>query len=261
MTVQARHFGVLIVGAGHAGAQTAASLRQHGYEGPVGLIGDEAEPPYDRPPLSKDYLSSEKTFDRILLKAEAFWDERQIERLPGRLVVSIDPVGRIVTTDQGEVFGYDHLVWATGGRARRLPCEGGDLRGVHTIRNRVDADQLAAELPGVKQAVVIGGGYIGLEAAAVLRKFDKAVTVLETQDRVLARVAGEPLSRFYEAEHRAHGVDLRLNVQVQSLSGVDGRVTGVRLADGQEIPADLVVVGIGVICMSGLAAAWQQRRR
>jgi 3-phenylpropionate/trans-cinnamate dioxygenase ferredoxin reductase subunit len=242
-----QRFDVLIVGAGHAGAQAAIMLRQSKFEGSVAMLGDESELPYERPPLSKDYLAGDKTFERILIRPETFWSERAVTMLPGRRVVSVDPAAHSVTTADGATFGYGKLIWATGGSARRLPCPGGDLAGVHTVRTRADVDRLMGELPATTRVVVIGGGYIGLEAAAVLTKFGKSVTLLEALDRVLARVAGEALSRFYEAEHRAHGVDVRLGVGVTALEGDGGRVTGVRLADGALLPAEMVIVGIGIV--------------
>jgi len=240
------HHDVLIVGAGHGGAQAAIALRQNKFAGTIAVIGDERELPYERPPLSKDYLAGDKPFERILIRPPAFWAEREIAMLTGQKVVSVDPEAHAVTTDGGATLTYSHLIWATGGAARRLSCAGHDLAGVHTVRTRADADRMMGELPSVTRVVVIGGGYIGLEAAAVLAKFGKQVTVLEALDRVLARVAGEPLSRFYEAEHRAHGVTVRLNEQVVGLEG-ETRVTGVRLADGEFVPADMVIVGIGIV--------------
>jgi 3-phenylpropionate/trans-cinnamate dioxygenase ferredoxin reductase subunit len=237
-------YDVLIVGAGHAGAQAAIALRQNKFAGTIGLLGDEPELPYERPPLSKEYLAGDKPFERLLIRNAAFWEERAVTLLPGRTVVRVDPVAHEVTAD-GETIGYGSLVWATGGKPRRLACGGGDLTGVHTVRTRADVDRMIAELPDVKRVVVIGGGYIGLEAAAVLSKLGRHVTVLEAQDRVLARVAGEPLSRFFEDEHRAHGVDLRLGVTVDAILGED-RVTGVQLAGGEVVPAQMAIVGIGI---------------
>ncbi|WP_296612164.1 FAD-dependent oxidoreductase [Sphingomonas sp.] len=239
-------FDVLIVGAGHGGAQAAIALRQSKFDGSIALLGDEPELPYERPPLSKEYLAGDKSFERILIRQPAFWEERQVTMLPGRRVVAVDPVAHRVTTADGAEIGYGKLVWAAGGHARRLSCQGHDLAGVHTVRTRADADRMIAELPDVRNAVVIGGGFIGLEAAAVLAKFGKKVTLLEALDRVMARVAGPDLSHFYEAEHRAHGVDVRLGVAVTAIEG-DGKVAGVRLADGGVVPADLVVVGIGIV--------------
>lgn len=237
---------VLIVGAGHGGAQAAIALRQAGFAGSVTMIGDEPELPYERPPLSKDYLSGEKAFERILIRPATFWSERDVTMRLGERIASVDPVARTATTEGGEAIGWRQLIWATGGAPRRLSCEGHDLAGVHAVRTRADVDRLVAELPGVRRVVVIGGGYIGLEAAAVLSK-TCAVTLIEALDRVLARVAGEALSRFYEGEHRAYGVDMRLATGVACIEGADGRVTGVRLADGEVCPADLVIVGIGIV--------------
>ena len=239
-------FDIVIVGAGHGGAQAAIALRQAKFEGTIAVIGDEPELPYERPPLSKEYFSGEKAFERILIRPAAFWAERNVEMLLNRRVVSVDPVTHSLSTADGATIGYGQLIWAAGGSPRRIGCAGNDLIGVHTVRTRADADRMLAELDGVEQAVVIGGGYIGLEAAAVLAKFGKKVVLLEALDRVLARVAGEPLSRFYEAEHRAHGVDVRLGAAVECIEG-EGRVTGVRMQDGTVIPAQMVIVGIGIV--------------
>jgi len=239
---------VVIVGAGHGGAQVAIALRQNQFAGSIRVIGREPELPYERPPLSKEYLARDKTFDRIMIRPAAFWADKAVEFTLGSEVVGVDPATKTVTTDTGESIAYGTLVWATGGDPRRLTLDGHDLAGVHAVRTRADADRLMAELDaGAKRAVVIGGGYIGLEAAAVLTKFGVHVTLLEALPRVLARVAGEALSAFYEAEHRAHGVDLRTNVSVAALEGADGKVTGVRLADGEVLPAEIVIVGIGII--------------
>lgn len=237
---------VVIVGAGHGGAQAAIALRQNKFAGSITMIGDEPEPPYERPPLSKEYFQGEKTFDRILIRPAAFWEERNVEMLLGRRVVSVDPGAHSVTTGDGETIGYGQLIWSTGGSPRTLGCTGDDLAGVHTVRTRADTDRMVAELPGVTAAVVIGGGFIGLEAAAVLTNSGKKVVLLEALDRVLARVSGEDLSRFYETEHRARGVDVRLNAAVDCIEGT-GKVSGVRLRDGQLIPAEMVIVGIGIV--------------
>ncbi len=240
-------YDILIVGAGHGGAQAAIALRAAKFAGTIAILGDELEYPYERPPLSKDYLAGEKPFERILIRPPAFWEERQVRMLLGHRVVAVDPAAHTVTTDDGATIGYGQLIWATGGAPRRLTCSGHDLIGVHGVRTRADVDRMIGELPAVSRVVVIGGGYIGLEAAAVLAKFDKQVTVLEALPRVLARVAGEPLSRFYEAEHRAHGVEVRLNVAVTCISERDGRASGVILADGETLPAEMVIVGIGIV--------------
>jgi len=240
------NFDVVIVGAGHGGAQAAIMLRQQKFEGTIAKIGEEPEMPYERPPLSKEYFAGEKPFERMLIRPAKFWEERQITMLLGTRVSGIDAAAHRVTTTDGATIGYGKLVWATGGAPRMLPIPGGGLPGVQGVRTRADADAMKAASESAAQVVVIGGGYIGLEAAAVLSKFGKKVVLLEALPRVLARVAGEPLSRFYEAEHCAHGVDVRLNVQVTAIEG-EARATGVRLADSEVIPADLVIVGIGII--------------
>lgn len=239
-------FDIVIVGAGHGGAQAAIALRQNKFEGSIAIIGEEPELPYERPPLSKEYFAGEKTFERIMIRPAAFWAERCVDMLLNRRVTAIDPAAKIVTTQDAQTIGYGRLIWATGGRPRTLPLPGGDLPGVQGVRTKADADAMRTTSETADQIVVIGGGYIGLEAAAVLAKAGKQVVVLEALDRVLARVAGEPLSRFYEAEHRTHGVDIRLGVSVAAIEG-ETHVTGVRLADGELIPAGLVIVGIGII--------------
>jgi 3-phenylpropionate/trans-cinnamate dioxygenase ferredoxin reductase component len=237
----------VIVGAGHGGAQCAIALRQNGYTGSIAMIGRETEPPYERPPLSKEYFAREKTFDRLYIRPPQFWGEKQIDLELGVEVTAVDPAAKVLTLSDGRSCTYGTLVWATGGDPRALPVPGGDLAGVHPVRTRADCDQLMGEIDGgVHNIVVIGGGYIGLEAAAVLTKLGCKVTLLEALPRVLARVAGEELSVFYEKEHRDHGVDLRTGVRIDALEG-EGRVSGVRLGDGSVIPADAVIVGIGIV--------------
>ena len=240
---------VLIVGGGHAGAQCAIALRQGGFAGSVAIVGRESEPPYERPPLSKDYFAREKTFDRLYIRPPAFWGEKDVQMILSTEVVAIDPAAHTATLSTGETVAYGQLVWAAGGDPRRLSCEGADLANVHGVRTRADADALMAQTDaGAQNFVVIGGGYIGLEAAAVLSKMGRKVTVLELAPRVLARVAGPELSAFYEAEHRAHGVDLRTGISgIARLLGEGGKVTAVELVDGEIIPADAVIVGIGII--------------
>ena len=240
---------VLIVGGGHGGAQAALALRQRGFEGRVTMVTREAFPPYERPPLSKDYLAGDKPFEKILIRPESFWSERNIEIRTGSAVVAIDPQARSVELGDGTRLEYHSLIWAAGGDPRRLPCPGADLNGVHSIRTRGDADRIRAQIDGgVKRVAVIGGGYIGLEAAAVFRKMGLPVTVIERMDRVLNRVAGPELSSFYEAEHRRQGVELMLDHSVEGLIGDgNGQVRAVSLADGSEVEADLVIVGIGIV--------------
>lgn len=247
-------YDILIVGGGHGGAQAAIALRSHHFAGTIAIVGDEAEPPYERPPLSKDYFAGEKGFDRLLLRPSAYWAEKNVALRPGGRVIAVDPAAHTITRADGTVLGYRQLIWAAGGDARRLTCPGAALAGVHAIRTRADVDAIRAELPRAERVVVIGGGYIGLEAAAVLTKLGKRVVLLEALPRVLARVAGEALSAFYAAEHRAHGVDLRTGAEVVALQQreVDpGRVGAVALASGEVVPADLVIVGIGIIAAVG----------
>ena len=240
-------YDVVIVGTGHGGAQAAIALRQQGFEGSILMIGRDRAPPYERPPLSKEYLAGEKAFERILIRPEGFWAERNIDLKLGTSVVKIEPELREVQLSTGDSIGYGRLIWAAGGDARRLSCPGGHLDGVHAVRDKRDVDNLLADLQGGAQRfVVVGGGYIGLEAAAVLRKLGRDVVLVEAQDRLLSRVAGEHLSRFYEAEHRRQGVDVRLGAGVERLVG-DTRVEGVVLEDGELLPCDGVVVGIGIV--------------
>ena len=247
--------GVLIVGAGHGGAQAAIALRQNGYDGRIVMVGREPEIPYERPPLSKDYLAQEKAFERIQIRPAAFWAEKNIEMMLGQEVVAVDSAAHVASLASGETISYEQMIWAPGGDPRRLSCDGADLDGIHVVRTRFDVDAIMAELDSVTRVAVIGGGYIGLEAAAVLRQLGKEVVLLEALPRVLARVAGEELSAFYEAEHRAHGVDLRTGVGVIAIEG-EGRVSGVTLGDGSSVAADMVIVGIGIIpCVEPLLAA------
>ncbi|MBL4802861.1 MAG: FAD-dependent oxidoreductase [Emcibacter sp.] len=238
---------ILIVGAGQGGAQVAISLRQGGFEGTIAMVGDEPDAPYDRPPLSKDYLAGEKEVERLLLRKADYWEKSNVGLYVGKRVTSIDAEAHLATTDGEEIFHYKYLIWAAGGHARPLPVPGGDLAGIHVIRTREQVDLLRSEVEEANEIIVIGGGYIGLEAAAVLIKQGKKVTVLEAEDRVLARVAAAPISAFYEAEHRAQGVDIRTGVGVTEVNGEKGRVTSVVLANGDELAADLVIAGIGLI--------------
>jgi 3-phenylpropionate/trans-cinnamate dioxygenase ferredoxin reductase subunit len=240
------HFDVAIVGAGHAGAQAAIQLRQLGFMGSVGVIGAEAELPYERPPLSKEYLAGEKPFERMLIRPAAFWAERQVEIVTATRIVAVDAAQHRMAAEDGRGFSYGTLVWAAGGTPRRLRCQGGDLAGVHVVRCRAEVDAIHADLPGAKRVAVVGGGYVGLETAAVLRGLGKEVVLLEALGRLLARVAGPDIATFYEDEHRARGIDVRLGATVESIEGRDGRAAAVRLTDGERIEADMVIVGIGI---------------
>jgi 3-phenylpropionate/trans-cinnamate dioxygenase ferredoxin reductase component len=236
---------VIIAGAGHAGGMCAVSLRQAGFGGSILMVGEEPQPPYERPPLSKAYLSGEMDAHRLNLRKPDYYAERNVSLMLGRRVEKVRPDRKQVDLCSGQLVDYGHLIWAAGGRARKLTCPGAHLAGVHTLRTIADVDRIRTEVEAARQIVIIGGGYIGLETAAVLRKLGKPVTLIEALDRVLARVTCETLSRFYEMTHRGHGVDLRTGVGVQALIGTE-RVSGVALADGTSLPADLVIVGIGI---------------
>lgn len=238
---------VMIVGAGHAGAHAAVALRQARFAGSIVIVGDEKDLPYERPPLSKDYLTGNRTLESLLLRPPDFWEQQRVSLVLGKRVTHVDAVGRLVRLENGDELQYGAMIWAAGGRARRLSCTGHDLKGVHSVRTRADVDQLKSELASANRAVVIGGGYIGLESAAALITAAKKVVLLETLDRVLARVAGKDISAFYEAEHRARGVDVRTRATVNEICGIDGRVTGVSLTSGEVVPADIAIVGIGIV--------------
>ncbi len=243
-------YDVVIVGAGQGGAAAALQLRQQGFAGSVAMIGRESEPPYERPPLSKEYLLGEKTFERLYVRPPEFWPGKAIDLILSAEVTALDPKAQVLTLSNGDSVTYGHVIWATGGDPRRLMIPGAELAGVHAVRTRGDADAILAGLDGTDHVVVIGGGYIGLEAAAVLRKLSKDVTLLEMLPRVLARVAGPQLSAFFEGEHRAQGVDLRTETGIEAILG-EGRVSGVRLADGSEISCQMVIVGIGIVAAVG----------
>jgi len=239
---------IVIVGTGHAAAQVAIALRQQGHEDTIVMLGRDAHAPYERPPLSKEYLAGEKPFERIMIRPEKFWEDKGVTLQLSKAVTEVDWMAHQVVMSDDTRIAYRKLIWAGGGDPRRLSCPGASLKGVHAVRDKRDADAIAAQLAaGAKKAVIIGGGYIGLEAAAVLRKLDCEVTVIEALPRVLARVAGRELSEFYQEEHRAHGVDIRLETQLESIQGEEGQVTGVKLADGEIIACDMVIAGIGIV--------------
>ena len=243
---------IVIVGSGHGAAQAAIALRQQGHDQSIVMISRDRTPPYERPPLSKEYLAGEKPLERIMIRKPEFWAERGIDLELGANVSEVDPLAHEVVLGDGRRIGYRKLIWATGGDPRRLSCPGADLAGIHAIRSRTDVDTLRAQIEkGARRAMVVGGGYIGLEVAAVLRKLGCSVTLLENQDRVLGRVAGEALSAFYQDEHRRQGVDLRLATGVERIEGEDGRVTSVLADNGESFPCEIVVVGIGIVAAVG----------
>jgi len=239
-------YDIVIVGAGHGGTQTALSLRQQGFAGTIAVYSSESELPYDRPSLSKEYFTGEKSREQLAMLSPVEWDNQRIELLPGQRVISVDANRHELSTDTGATVGYGQLVWATGGTPRRLGCPGESAGGIHTLRSRSEVDAILSDLTAARDIVIVGGGYIGLEVAASLRKYAKRITVVEALDRVLARVTGEPLSRFFEALHRTHGVQIELMASVRSFAVERGRVCGVQLANGDTVPAQLVIIGVGI---------------
>jgi 3-phenylpropionate/trans-cinnamate dioxygenase ferredoxin reductase component len=246
---------VVIVGAGHAGGSAAAMLRQYGWKGPITLIGAEPVPPYQRPPLSKAWLKRETDGAALALRPAAFYPTNGITLHLATHATAIDPERRRVTLGSGEHVAYDHLILATGARARRLPIAGHDLAGVLTLRSVADADALQATLSPGSSVVVIGAGYIGLEVAASARSLGVAVTVIEREDRVLARVASPPLSAFFTRAHAAEDVRILCGASIAAIEGADGRVTAVRLADATLLPCDAVLIGVGAAADDTLARA------
>ena len=250
---------IVIIGGGHAGGQAAASLRQEGYEGPVVLFADEPHVPYQRPPLSKQYLAGEHGLERVHLRPAAFYEAKGIDVRPGTKVAGIDASARTVVCEDGGSLRYEKLLLATGATARRLAVPGADLAGVHYLRTVADVDAIRAEfLPG-KRLAIVGGGYIGLEVAAVGVALGLAVTVLEMEARVLARVAMPPMSAFYHRLHEERGVTIRTSAEAVAFAGTaagaGARLTEVVCADGQRVAADLAVVGVGIRPNVSLATA------
>ena len=237
---------VVIVGASHAGAGAALHLRRLGWEGNILIIGGEQHLPYQRPPLSKDYLKGNKAVEDFLVRPAAAYANADISLMLGSRVVAIDPEGRRVSTDEGDAFRYDKLLLATGAVPRRLNIPGADLEHVYYLRTVEDVDRIRLQAESGQRAVVIGGGYIGLETAASLRMMGLEVTVLEAMPRVLQRVSGEVISGFFERLHREHGIEVHTGAVVSALHG-ELSVSGVELEGGDTLAADLVVIGVGVI--------------
>ncbi len=245
---------IVTIGAGQAGAALVAKLRSAGHTGPITLIGDEPSPPYQRPPLSKAYLMGEMEAARLWLRTPEFYADHNITLRLGTPVSAIDPAARTVTLGGGTLH-YDHLALTTGSAPRRLAASvGGDLAGVYTVRSLYDVDVMQAEFAPGRRVVIVGGGYIGLEAAAVAAKLGLDVTVLEMAPRILQRVAAPETSDYFRALHAAHGVKIMEATGLDRLEG-EGRVTGAQLAGGRVLPADFVIVGVGIAPGTALAAA------
>ena len=236
---------VVVIGAGQAGSSLVAKLRSLGFEGDITLIGEETDPPYQRPPLSKAYLLGEMDRERLYLRPEKFYEEQNIILKLGTPVAGLNTAAKTVSVG-GETISYDQLAFTTGSTPRRLPERiGGTLEGVHVVRTLADVDAMAPTCRAGKTALVVGGGYIGLEAAAVLRKLGLSVTLIEMADRILGRVAAPETADYFRALHKGHGVDLREGIGLDHLTG-GTHVTGAVLTDGSVVPADLVIVGVGI---------------
>jgi 3-phenylpropionate/trans-cinnamate dioxygenase ferredoxin reductase subunit len=245
---------IVVVGGGHAAAQVVDSLRHEHFAGRLVLVGEEPLLPYQRPPLSKKFLAGEMEADRLPIRHAAFYESIHCEMLLGNAVVAIDTVARSLRLADGGRLGYDKLVLAIGGHARPLKVPGAGLAGVHVLRTMADVTAIRAQAAPGKRAVIVGAGYIGLECAATFRKLGLEVTVIEMMDRVMSRVVAPEMSRFYAGEHLAHGVGLLIGKQVSALLG-DTHVTEVECIDGTRVPADLVLVGIGLVPNTELASA------
>lgn len=249
--------GTVILGAGQAGASLAAALRAKGHDGPVTLVGEEPAAPYQRPPLSKKYLLGEMARERLLLRPEAFYAEHDIALRTGLRATVIDRAAQKIRFDDGSALPYDRLALTTGARPRALPAAlGGALPGVYAVRALADVDAMAAEFVAGRRLLVIGGGYIGLEAAAVAASSGLHVTLIEAAPRILGRVASAETAAWFADLHRARGVDLREGVALERLEpGPDGRVTRAMLGGGESLEVDFVLVGIGVLANAELAEA------
>ena len=245
----------VIVGAGLAGAKAAEALRAEGFDGPVVLLGEETERPYERPPLSKDYLLGKADRDTIYVHPADWYEQHDVDLRLGDAVTALDPAAHEVRLASGGRVGYARLLLATGSSPRRLPVPGADLDGVLYLRRVGDSDRLKAAFAAAGKVVVIGGGWIGLETAAAARAAGAEVTVLEAAKLPLLRVLGPEVAQVFATLHREHGVDLRCGVEVAAVTGRDGRVAGVQLSDGSVIPADVVVAGVGITPNVGLAVA------
>ena len=244
----------VVIGGGHAAGQAVASLRQEGFEGEIVVIGDEPFLPYQRPPLSKQYLSGEQGLDRVYLRPEKFYEERNITLKLGVRVESLDCGAHTVVTSTGETISYDKALLCTGSRPRLLNAPGIDLAGIHYLRGIADVDGIRTEMADAKTMIIVGGGYIGLEVAAVTRTAGLEVSVLEMESRILNRVTTPTMSEFYTQLHEGRGVKILTDTAVSGFEG-DGRVSAAVTATGEKLPADIVIVGIGILPNIELAEA------
>lgn len=243
---------IVIAGAGHAAGQIVVTLRQHKFDGRIVLVGDEPYLPYQRPPLSKKFLAGEMSAERLNVRPESFYDDPQIELRLQTTITAIDRDAKKLKIEDGDDIDYDKLVLALGSRVRPLLVEGVDLKHVHYLRSIADVEAIRAEFDVARRLVIIGAGYIGLEVAAVARKLRLDVTVVEMADRVMSRVVSPEISDFYQIEHTTQGVKLKLSTGVAALRGKK-RVKRVETTDGEEIPADFVIVGVGILPNTELA--------
>lgn len=240
---------MLIIGSSQSGVALSGSLRALGWEGEIVLLGDEDHRPYQRPALSKEFLQGRIDKEKLIFRAQEYWDEHRIQVIPGQRITSIEtsPDGGTAHAESGESFSFDRLALAVGARARRLEIEGSELDGVLYLRNADDALELKARMPEAQRVVVVGGGFIGLEAAASARTVDKQTAVIDAGPRLVARAVGETASEHLLQVHRREGTEVLLEAGIARFVGSDGRVTGVELDDGRVVEADIVLVGIGVV--------------
>ena len=245
---------IVIAGAGHAAGQAVATLKQHKFEGRIILVGEEPYLPYQRPPLSKKFLAGDLPAERLHFKPASFYDDDRIEVKLETRIESIDREGHCLTTSAGDDIDYDQLILAVGSHARKVPVDGVDLAGVHYLRSIADVEGIQSGLATGKRVVIVGAGYIGLEVAAVCRQRGLDVTVIEMTDRVMSRVVSPNVSDFYQLEHTNHGVKLLLQTGLAAFNGKN-RVKSVATDNGQTIPTDLAVVGVGIVPNTDLAEA------
>lgn len=250
---------VVVIGAGQAGCQVIDSLRQRGYQGAIHLVGEEAYLPYQRPPLSKKFLSGEVPAARLALRPDAFYEKHDVHTHLGVQALELNPGQHMVALSNGKVLNYDRLALCTGAHVFKLPTPGSELKGIHYLRNIDDVEGIKLELDEARQIVIIGAGFIGLETAAIMAQLGKcqagcSITVVEMQDRVMGRAVAPEVSEIFQALHTRHGVDIKLKHGVVELSGDKGRIRAIHLSNGEKLRADLCIIGIGILPNVGLAA-------